>query len=273
MRALCQTRRDRSELRRMIRSFGKSHVGNVRTNNEDYFAANPELGLFVVADGMGGAQAGEKASRIAVETLLAEVSRAGPDVSEEALVEGVRKANENIRWEAEQNPQDSGMGTTLVALLVRPPKAYIINVGDSRGYLRTAGELYCITSDHTWVNEVGRGLGLTDEQLRSHPYRNVLTKAVGAEEQVRPQTEEIELLPGDLVLLCSDGLHGVAGEDSLLDILSGPGNLEEKCDALIAAAIERGAPDNITAVLVESLAQPDEVDGDADEAESMELEI
>jgi protein phosphatase len=254
----------------MIRSFGKSNVGSVRTNNEDYFAINADLGLFIVADGMGGAQAGEKASRIAVETLLAEVVRAGPEADEQALIEGVRKANENIRSEAEQNPEDSGMGTTLVALLVRPPKAYIINVGDSRGYLRTSGELYCITSDHTWVNEVGRGLGLTDDQLRSHPYRNVLTKAVGAEEQIRPQTEEIELFPGDLVLLCSDGLHGVAGESSLLDILSGAGGLEDKCDALIAAAIEHGAPDNITAVLVESLADPDE---DAGEAESAEPEL
>lgn len=236
----------------MIRAYGMSHVGMVRSNNEDSFATVPELGLFLVADGMGGAKAGEKASRIAVETVVAEMRKVGQTASPEALAEAVQLANQNIRWEAEQNPQDSGMGTTVVAALVREPKAYIVNVGDSRGYLRTSGELYCITSDHSWVNEVGRGLGLSEEQLRSHPYRNVLTKAVGAEERVEVSIEEIELLPGDVLLLCSDGLHGVAGENALFEVLAGEGSLRVKCEALIAAALGNGAPDNVTAVLVES---------------------
>lgn len=236
----------------MIRAYGMSHVGMVRSNNEDSFATVPELGLYVVADGMGGAKAGEKASRIAVETVVAEMRRIGPDATPEMLADAVQLANQNIRWEAEQNPQDAGMGTTIVAALVREPIAHIVNVGDSRGYLRTSGELYCITSDHSWVNEVGRGLGLSEEQLRSHPYRNVLTKAVGAEDHVEVSIEEIELFPGDVLLLCSDGLHGVAGENALLDVLLGSGNLRAKCEALIHAALDKGAPDNVTAVLVES---------------------
>ena len=236
----------------MIRAYGMSHVGMVRSNNEDSFATVPELGLFIVADGMGGAKAGEKASRIAVETVVAEMRRAGPNATPEMLAEAVQLANQNIRWEAEQNPQDAGMGTTIVAALVREPKAHIVNVGDSRGYIQTSGELYCVTSDHSWVNEVGRGLGLSEEQLRSHPYRNVLTKAVGAEDRVEVAVEEIELLPGDVLLLCSDGLHGVAGEGALFDVLARQEVLRLKCEALIASALERGAPDNVTAVLVES---------------------
>ncbi|MEX2304455.1 MAG: Stp1/IreP family PP2C-type Ser/Thr phosphatase [Bryobacterales bacterium] len=229
-----------------------SHVGMVRSNNEDSFATVPELGLFLVADGMGGAKAGEKASRIAVETVVAEMRKAGPGATPEMLAEAVQLANHNIRWEAEQNPQDSGMGTTIVAALVREPVAHIVNVGDSRGYLRTGGELYCITSDHSWVNEVGRGLGLSEEQLRSHPYRNVLTKAVGAEEHIEVSVEEIQLQPGDVVLLCSDGLHGVAGENALFEVLSREASLRRKCEGLITAALDKGAPDNVTAVLVES---------------------
>jgi protein phosphatase len=236
----------------MISAYGMSHVGKVRSNNEDSFAAILELGLFVVADGMGGARAGEKASRIAVETVVSEMRRAGPQAAPQDLASAVQLANQNIRREAEQHPQDSGMGTTIVAALVREPKAYIVNVGDSRGYLRSGEDLYCITSDNSWVNEIGRGLGLSEEQLRSHPYRNVLTKAVGAEDQVEADTQEIHLHDGDLLLLCSDGLHGVAGENALFDVLARDASLKEKCEALIAAALDRGAPDNITAVLIES---------------------
>jgi PPM family protein phosphatase len=248
----------------MIRAYGMSHVGMVRSNNEDSFATVPELGLFIVADGMGGAKAGEKASRIAVETVVAEMRRAGPGATPEMLAEAVHLANQNIRWEAEQNPQDSGMGTTIVAALVREPIAHIVNVGDSRGYLRTGGELYCITSDNSWVNEVGRGLGLSEEQLRSHPYRNVLTKAVGAEESIEVAIEEIELVPGDVLLLCSDGLHGVAGENALFDVLTREGTLRRKCEALITAALDHGAPDNVTAVLVESFEPGEEEMNGAD---------
>jgi protein phosphatase len=142
------------------------------------------------------------------------------------------------------------MGTTLVAALIRPEKAYIVNVGDSRAYLRSGQDLYCVTTDHSWVNEVGRGLGLSEDQLRVHPYRNILTKAVGAEDDVSVQRVEIDFLPGDLLLLCSDGLHGVAGEQAVADALGIEGTLKQKCEALINASLRCGAPDNVTVVLI-----------------------
>jgi protein phosphatase len=235
----------------MIRSYGMSHVGRVRTNNEDSYVARPELNLYAVADGMGGAQAGERASQITIQTVVEEVERSGAFANIEDLAEAVREANRRVRMEARESPELAGMGTTVVAALVHPNRIQIINVGDSRAYLQSDGALYCITTDHSWVNEVGRGLGLSDEQLRTHPYRNVLTKAVGAEDQIDVQKLEIEFREGDLLLLCSDGLHGVAGDKTIQEVLRHGGGLRDRCEALIQATLEKGAPDNITAVLVE----------------------
>ena len=235
----------------MMRSYGISHVGRVRSNNEDCYAARSELGLYIVADGMGGARAGERASRIAVQTLIDEIDRAGDGCGLDSLVEAVERANHNIRWEARQHPEYSGMGTTLVALMAHPPHAFIVNVGDSRVYHRRGEVVELVTSDHSWINEVGRGLGLSEEQLRTHPYRNVLTKAVGAEDEIDVQRIETDLLPGDNILLCSDGLHGVAGDRTIHEILLRQDTLRARCEALIESALERGAPDNATALLVE----------------------
>ena len=238
----------------MIRSYGISHVGRVRSNNEDSFAERPEMRLYAVADGMGGAHAGELASRITVDTLVDRISRAGVRAGLDELADAVVQANRAVRSEAEHRPELAGMGTTVVAALAEPGRAYLVNVGDSRAYLARNGKLELVTSDHSWVNEVGRGLGLTDEQLRTHPYRNVLTKAVGAEDDLEAQRLEIEFLPGDVLLLCSDGLHGVAGEDVLRDILTRSESLEEKGRALIEVTLDNGAPDNVTALLVENAA-------------------
>ncbi len=138
----------------MIRSYGMSHVGRVRTNNEDAYATRPELDLYVVADGMGGAQAGERASQLTVQTLVDQVRQAGHEAGFDELVEGVQRANETVRWEAAKHPELAGMGTTLVAVIARPPKAYIVNVGDSRAYRQGSGGLEPVTTDHSWVNEV-----------------------------------------------------------------------------------------------------------------------
>ena len=235
----------------MTKSFGMTHVGLVRSNNEDSYAADPTVGLFVVADGMGGAEAGERASRITVDTVIAEMKQAEEAVNLDRLTASIQLANRNVRWEAGRNRQYAGMGTTVVAVLVNETSAHVASVGDSRAYLRTAGELYCVTTDHTWINEVGRGLGLTEEQLRTHPYRNVLTKAVGAEDFLEVETHIIEFSPRDLILLCSDGLHHVASEEALVRNLEADGSLEEKCEGLIEAALEKGAPDNVTVVLIE----------------------
>lgn len=242
----------------MIECYGMSDVGLVRSHNEDNFVTDLEQGLFAVADGMGGAQAGETASRIAIETLVAEINQDGLDASAATLERAVTLANENVRWEAEQNPEYDGMGTTVVAALARPQKLFLVNVGDSRCYLWTGGELFCVTTDDSWVNDVGKGLGLSEDQLRVHPYRNVLTKAVGAEENLKVVAQEIEFLPGDTLLLCSDGLHSVTGEEPLLEVLARPGSLQSRCEALIEAALSKGAPDNITTVLVQASADSPE---------------
>ena len=241
----------------IIDSFGMSHVGLVRSNNEDRFVTKPESGLYLVADGMGGAQAGELASQIATDTLVSEIESAGERTSAESLPRAIELANGRVRAKAQEDSAYTGMGTTVVAVLIKLPKAHIASVGDSRVYLRTHGELYCVTTDHTWVNDVGRGLGLTEEQLRTHPYRNVLTKAVGAADDVEVQTHEIDFSPGDLLLLCSDGLHGVTPEEHLAAILAEPEPVQAKCEALIRAALEKGGPDNTTAVLVANVGTTD----------------
>lgn len=236
----------------MIRHFGISDIGCARTSNEDSFALEPELGLFVVADGMGGAQAGEQASGIAVGTIVQSVREAAPARNMESLVRAVRAANEDILRQASANPELQGMGTTVVAMLLDLPLAHVASVGDSRAYLFRDRELRRITSDQTWVNEIGRSLGLTDEQIYTHPFRNVLTMAVGARERIEVHCHELYLEAGDVVLLSSDGLHGVVRDAELAETLGGAGSLEEKGAALIEKARAGGGPDNITALLVEN---------------------
>jgi protein phosphatase len=237
----------------VIRHFGISDIGCARTSNEDALALDPELGLFVVADGMGGTQAGERASGIAIETIVQSVGEAAPARNMESLVRAVRTANENILRQASANPELQGMGTTVVAMLLDLPLAHIASVGDSRAYLFRGGELRRITSDQTWVNEIGRTLGLTDEQIYTHPFRNVLTMAVGARERIEVRSHELYLEPGDVVLLSSDGLHGVVRDAALAETLGGSGSLEEKGAALVEKARAGGGPDNITALLVENV--------------------
>ena len=236
----------------MIQYFGISDVGCARTSNEDSFALEPELGLFVVADGMGGAQAGERASRLAIETITKSVREAMPNRSLESLVQAVRAANSYILQQASTDPELHGMGTTVVAVLLDLPLAHIASVGDSRLYLLRNGQLHRITSDQTWVNEIGRSLGLTEEQIHSHPFRNVLTMSVGARERIEVRSHELSLEAGDLLLLSSDGLHGVVNETEMAEALAADSSLSKKAALLIEKARTNGGPDNITAVLIEN---------------------
>jgi len=236
----------------VLRCFGISDVGCVRASNEDSYALEPELGLYLVADGMGGAQAGELASSMAVQTIIQCVREAAPTRTPESLFQAVHMANRNILQRAAESAEFQGMGTTVVAALVDLPSAFIVSVGDSRLYLWRAGRLRRITSDQTWVNEIGRGLGLTDEQIHVHPFRHVLTMAVGARERIVVHNHRLRLEPADLLLLCSDGLHGVIGEEVLALALEADKSLAEKGKVLISLALRKGGPDNITAVLVEN---------------------
>lgn len=233
----------------MIEAFGASDVGCVRTNNEDYFLISTKAGLYLVADGMGGAKAGETASRVASETVR-DFVEATPNASADTLSQAVQEANQQVKILSQANSEMRGMGTTLTAVLATDHGLNIVSVGDSRAYSLRGGELTQITRDQSWVNEVGRKLGLAESALVTHPMRHVLTMAVGVADNLRVNTYTVPLEPGMLVLLSSDGLHGVITPAQITSILSGPGALSDKCGLLIQAARDRGGPDNITAVLI-----------------------
>lgn len=240
----------------MIEAFGASDPGCVRGNNEDYYLVAPSIGLYVVADGMGGAQAGEHASKLAAETLWEIVyensSAADTEAAARMLIEAFQEANRRVMDAASSDPSLEGMGTTMVAALSKNGDLLIASVGDSRVYLYESGTLSTITEDQTWVNEVGRRLGIDEESLKTHPMRHVLTMAIGVSDQLRVHTYLLRPSSGTQILLCSDGLHGVANEDDLKRALSSDVSLEAKCQELIAAARARGGPDNITAVLLKA---------------------
>lgn len=235
----------------MIECWGQTHVGLVRSNNEDSYDCVPEIGFFVVADGMGGANAGERASALAVRTLVDQARAAGNDLDAGAVVEAIELANRCIRREAQNDPVLEGMGTTVTAAVVREGRVWIVNAGDSRAYRLSGGNLECLTKDHTWVSEYAKSL--TPEQLRHHPYRHVLTKAVGAESTVNADTVEADFGAGDILLICSDGLHGEVSAEVISAALASDASLEGKAATLIQSALGRGAPDNLTIVLIRRL--------------------
>jgi protein phosphatase len=246
-----------------------SDRGKVRVKNEDHFLIDEVRGLYLLADGMGGARGGERASQLAVETV-AEMLRdkVAPDAS--ALLHAVEGANGRVLAEARHNPKLEGMGTTLVAAVnlgesvsgqngkgALAQSFAIASVGDSRAYICDSAGLRAITEDQTWVQEVGRPLGLDEETLSRHPMRHVLTMAIGVAEVVDVRYYKVAVASGGFLLLSSDGLHGVVPAELIEGILreDGPGNttLEEKCNHLIQAARQAGGPDNITVVLIHVL--------------------
>ena len=236
----------------MIQAFGVSDPGCVRNNNEDYFLISPSLGLYLVADGMGGAQAGEHASKLAAETTREVIAGANGHFNSDTLVAAFEEANRRVMDQAARDVTMEGMGTTLVAALLKGSDLLVASVGDSRVYIYEQGYLHVITEDQTWVNEVGRRLGLDEESLKTHPMRHVLTMAIGVSEELRVHTYLLKPSPGTQVLLCSDGLHGVVTEQELEETLASKESLEAKCRSLIAAARANGGPDNITAVLLQA---------------------
>jgi protein phosphatase len=237
----------------MLEAFGLSDPGCVRSNNEDYYLLAPSLGLFLVADGMGGAQAGEHASQLAAETVGEVVWRSSDPPSPEVLITALEEANRRVLSAASTDTNLEGMGTTLTAVLHDGPQAYIASVGDSRAYIYHEGQLLIITEDQTWVQEVGKKLGIEEAQLKTHPMRHVLTMAIGVSDQLRINSYIVELSPGMQFLLCSDGLHGVVGDDGIAGIFANDDNLEGKGRTLIEMARAAGGPDNITAVLLRVL--------------------
>ncbi len=236
----------------MLEAFGLSHPGCVRPNNEDYFISDTDSGIFILADGMGGANAGEYASRLGAERLYELLSNKTHSDGDSGIERAFSEANLAVREAAKADPKLSGMGTTLlVARDIGESCFEIGSVGDSRAYLVSRGQLSRITEDQTWVAEVGSQLGLSDEALKKHPYRHVLTMAVGSADELRVFSRRIEMSVGDQILLCSDGLHGVLSENNLTEALESEKSLPEKCHSLIEAAKSAGGPDNVTALLIQ----------------------
>jgi protein phosphatase len=230
----------------MLEAFGLSDPGCVRPNNEDFYLISP--GAYIVADGMGGAQAGEHASKLAVETVASFLQNS-PAPDAETLFQAFREANSRVMKEAASNPELEGMGTTLVTALESGPELLIASVGDSRVYMYN-GQLTGITEDQTWVNEVGRRLGIDEASLKIHPMRHVLTMAIGVSQELRVHSYTVRPNPGELIMMSSDGLHGVVDPGVIAATLSGNGSLQAKCERLIEAAKQAGGPDNITVVLL-----------------------
>lgn len=233
----------------MMEAFGLTDPGCVRKNNEDYFLIDQKAGLYLLADGMGGQQAGELASQLAVETV-ADFVRKSANRSPQVLTAAFEEANRKVLAKASTEAGLNGMGTTLIGVLDLGDQMVVCSVGDSRVYLFEDGQLSAITEDQTWANEVGRRLGLDDERLKTHPMRHVLTMAIGVESPLRIHSYLVRPAPGITLLLCSDGLHGVVDQKNITDGLKKAATLETKCHYLIEAARKAGGPDNITTVLL-----------------------
>ena len=218
-----------------------SDVGRHRENNEDAFVAAPPL--YAVCDGMGGAAAGEVASELAARTLAEAVAAGHP------LAEAVALANRAVHERAGARRELAGMGSTLTAMLVRGERAELAHVGDSRAYLLRDGVLRQLTEDHSLVGELVREGRLSAGDAAGHPYRNVLTRVLGTDEAVAVDRLETDLRAGDVVLLCTDGLTGMVGDDDIARLLAAP-DPQQAADDLVAAALAAGGLDNVTVVVV-----------------------
>src|SRR5690242_4462969 len=239
----------------------KTDTGRQRRDNEDSaFARSP---VFVVADGMGGAQAGEVASRLAVEAFEQGLPDDGSP--EERLAARVREANRQIYERSRADRGRAGMGTTLTAAYVDDAHVAIAHVGDSRAYLFRDGTLQRLTQDHSLVDELVRRGKLTEEQAAEHPQRSVITRALGVEPQVEVDTRTYPARAGDVVLLCSDGLTSMISEEQIAAVLAEESDLDRAGERLIDEANAAGGRDNITVVLFR-LEEAGRAVGDADDA-------
>jgi protein phosphatase len=228
-----------------IETVWRTDTGRQRRENED--SAYVRAPIFVVADGMGGAQAGEVASRIAIETFQEGLPRSG--TPEAQLAELVRDANQRIYDRSRTEQGRAGMGTTLTAAYLADGNLAIAHVGDSRAYLLRNDQLTRLTQDHSLVDELVRQGKLTEAQAAEHPQRSIITRALGPEADVEVDTFSYPMRGGDVLLLCSDGLTSMVSEERVAEIIRGASTLEEGADRLIDEANEAGGRDNITVVL------------------------
>jgi protein phosphatase len=245
--------------------FAKSDIGRKRPHNEDSFVADGTLGLYVVCDGMGGGNAGEVASRMAIETITAHIRSAdrkrataptaAPDdpnltPATNQLVQAIHAANTEVFCASWEQPKYAGMGTTVAAARLSGRSLSVAHVGDSRVYLIREGVMQPLTADHSWVAEQVAQGHMTEEEAERSPRRNIVTRAVGVESTVDIDVIEMPVFNGDLLLLCSDGLTRGVTSRAILRTLEQDGDLREKADHLISLANEAGGDDNITVMLI-----------------------
>lgn len=240
----------------MLKTFSITDIGRRRKVNQDFvYSSEQPVGnlpnLFLVADGMGGHNAGDYASRLAVETIVEKSRRLPASEPVSILGEAIRSANTLVRERARGAAELKGMGTTVVAAVVSGSELYAANVGDSRLYLINSGEMRQITRDHSWVEEMVRRGGIGKDEARNHPDKNIITRAVGAEESVRIDFFQIPIREGDTVLMCTDGLTNMLEDEEIRMILDGARDIVEKAQGLVGAANERGGRDNISVILIE----------------------
>jgi PPM family protein phosphatase len=249
----------------MIEAIGLSDVGKKRQRNEDSFVANQEINLYLVADGMGGHNAGDVASSTAAKTIESFLVRSheereltwpfgiDPRMSFDAnrLRTALKLANHKIWQLADANQEYTGMGTTVVSVLITNDLASVASVGDSRAYFFREGEMKILTRDDVWLNETWVRKAFSEDQLQKIPLKNVLSKAIGSKEDIDFPILEVSLQEGDLMVLCSDGLHGLVTNDDISAVASEKSSdLNALCSTLIRIANERGGKDNITVVAI-----------------------
>ncbi|HZS27623.1 MAG TPA: Stp1/IreP family PP2C-type Ser/Thr phosphatase, partial [Candidatus Angelobacter sp.] len=247
---------------------GKTDVGCVRANNEDNFGFDSRYGIFVVCDGMGGQAAGEVASKMGVDILLDYFRKETPTVSNplsitaagssgsRRLANAIQLANQTIFHAGQDQNGQGGMGSTIVAALVHGNSLAIANVGDSRIYLIRQGTIQQLTQDHSLVMEQVRRGYITLEQAQKSEMQNIILRALGSEEVVEADVEDLIALPGDLLLMTSDGLTRHVKDEEILEIVQRAADLEQACTQLVEIAKQRGGDDNITCLLVRIVDRP-----------------
>lgn len=235
-----------------MKLFGVTHRGVVRKQNQDayFYWTDGEMGCAVVCDGMGGARSGNIASALAAETFAQLVGRSVAE-PQQRLSDGAAAANQRVFQRAQRDESCMGMGTTLVAALALDHVAHIINVGDSRCYRIHEGEITQLTRDHSLVAELLAMGRITEEEAEHHPHKNIITRALGTESHTEGDLYRVELAPGDQLLFCSDGLSNLVRPEEMEEMCQ-KGTLEERCRRMLRAALDRGAPDNVTVVMMET---------------------
>ena len=241
----------------MPQSFSITDIGLRREMNQDYiFSSDLPLGslscLYLVADGMGGHRAGDLASKLTVETVVNQVAMSVGEDPEDLLREAFRIANAKIRQTASKHREYYGMGTTLVGCTICGDQLLVANVGDSRLYNYTDESFRQITVDHSLVEEMVRAGTLDRRAARIHPERNVITRAIGADEDTEVDFFRVPLSECGLILMCSDGLTSMIDDRQIESVLSGPKSLEEKAGILVALANRAGGKDNISIILIDT---------------------